>query len=206
MSMMHTNLVKYNSFSVAIDKFEFERLKYPYDTNCIDYKTNLLYDCLNQCYHDQYLAKLKCIPFVGSLFSFTMGKNILNETIFCKSRSFNYDLNILSQNITFECSVKCGTPCTETYYSITYQETQRTILSIRRFYLSRSYYLKVKYSPKKSFYSLVIDLANIWCLYYGISFIQLMKILFKSQAIKIIHFFINKINQAHNYFKLKVSY
>ena len=207
--LTHTNLVKANSFAIIITKVEFERLQYPYDTNCIDYQNNTLFDCLNYCYRDKYLTKLKCIPFIG-LYTFKIDDDTSKENSFCinlRNKINDSDLNELSKKIELECTKICSTPCSETYHTTIYHELQDYFKSdiYSRFYLSQSYYLKIKYSPKKLFLSLLIDLANTQSLWYGINLTQLLEILFLSYIKKMFAFVIRNLKPPKLYLKFKVS-
>ena len=205
MSFTQNNLFARNSFAIQLNKIQFERLEPPYDTDCIDHSNQTIFDCLNKCYRDKYLNQFKCIPVDGGIFTFDVDH--LNQDAFCTkntSRLLNI-LNILSQKLKSECSKYCGTPCSEICYSNNYREIQMQYLTHFDFYLSSSYYLNVKYWPKKLFYSLIIDLANTWSLWYGISLVQIIKILFSSYIKKLVVLIITKFNQPQLYRKSKVS-
>ena len=205
MSFTQNNLFARNSFAILLNKIQFERLKPPYDTDCIDYISQNIFDCLNKCYQDKYLNEFKCIPIDGGIF--TIDVENVNQDAFCTkntSRLLNTS-KILSQKLKLECSKYCGTPCSEIYYSNHYHEIQMEILTHFDFYLSSSYYLNVKYWPKKLFHSLIIDLANTWSLWYGISLVQIIQILFSTKVKKLILFIVTKFNQPQLYLKLKVS-
>ena len=203
----HTNLIQANSFVMIITKVEFERLPYPYETDCIEYKNDTLFDCLNKCYRKKYLNEIQCIPFNNGLVTFKIDNDTLKENRFCtnqRTRLNDSNLNELSQKIKSECSVICGTPCNELYHSTKYHESYDDLNSHNRFYLSQRYFLKIIYLPKKLFSSLIIDLANIWSLWYGISMTQLLNILIRSCKKKMFAFVIRKFKVPKLFFKCKV--
>ena len=209
MQMTQTGLEKTNSFAILINMVKFKKLKYPYETNCLDYGYNELFDCLNKCYHDKYLNELKCVPFFNGLFTFENTHDSLKKYKFCTnytSNSFNdIYLNNLSSKLKFKCSLKCGTPCTETHYSSKYQEMAADMRSYFRFFLSHSYYLNIIYSPKTVFYSLIINIANICSLWYGISFVQLINILLRSQTKRLFLILMKKLKKPKLFSNLRVS-
>ena len=148
----HTNLIQANSFVMIITKVEFERLPYPYETDCIEYKNDTLFDCLNKCYRKKYLNEIQCIPFNNGLVTFKIDNDTLKENRFCtnlRTRLNDSNLNELSQKIKSECSVICGTPCNELYHSTKYHESYDDFDSHNRFYLSQSYFLKNNLFAKK---------------------------------------------------------
>ena len=204
MSFTQNNLVDETSFVILLKKVFFERLEPPYDTDCVDYGNTTLFDCLNNCYRDKYLKEFNCIPLDEGLYTINFDSS--NENIYCPNiESVNVsNIYILSQKLKYECSKNCGTPCSEVYYSSDYHEIQSNFLTQYKFFLGSSYYLKVKYWPKTLFYSLIIDLANTWSLWYGISLIQIIDILSTSYTKKLFHFIIKKLNQPQLFIKLKV--
>ena len=209
MKLTQTNLARPNSIALKITMVKIERLQYPYDTNCKELGSEMLFDCLNKCHRDQYLKKLNCVPFNGGIFTFKFDDNTLNETNFCNysQNKINFsDLKILNQKIKYKCSMNCGTPCNDTYYYTNYHEMEEEIYeSINlHFYFSQNYYLKVIYQPKTTFYSLIIDLANAQSFWYGFSLIQLFDILFQNKAHKILQYIINKMNLPKLFAKIKV--
>ena len=59
------------SFSAKLEKFEFQRLPKPYDTNCQKYGNSTRFQCLNECYFDGYMSSdIKCIPNSESLYHY----------------------------------------------------------------------------------------------------------------------------------------
>ena len=206
MSLSQNDLTGSTSFAILIEKVHFDKLEPPYDTGCVDYGNTTLFDCLNNCYRDKYFIEFNCIPIDGGLYTINIDSS--SENVYCpKTGLVNVsNIYILSQKIKSECSKNCGTPCSEVYYSSAFHEIHdNDLYTYYKFYLSASYYLKVKYWPKKLFYSLIIDLANTWSFWYGISLVQIIDILFASYLKKLFDFIIKKLNQLQLIIKLKVS-
>ena len=168
-------------FLIKLKKYEFQRLRKPYDTNCQKYGNSTRFQCLNECYFDGYMnSDIKCIPNSESLYTFEINGEIENRRkIFCKSDDEN---SIKSINIFLreKCNKKCLYSCVDTYFSSEYEEIQSGAGRVIRFILRDTYYRQIKYTPKMTFFMLVIQIANTWSLWHGISFKQLFEYIIKS--------------------------
>ena len=159
-----------------INKIDFERLPKPYDTDCQEYGTSNLFECLNHCFKMNYHHRFGCIPQQYSLYTYIIEDNVKHMT-FCINDTFLNNLTITNSDVQAFCKKQCRTPCNEFSYEF-------DILKIKFHYLDGSlipyyialnnYYTKIKYSPSLEFGELIIKLTNIWSLWHGMSFITII--------------------------------
>ena len=170
-----------NRIFIKISKIIFDKLEPPYDSQCRDYGKGSRFDCLNDCYRDLYYQTLGCIPTKHSLLTINLKKEFnyyyYKSIKFCKNQTNNE--NNLNQIIAKRCHKKCSTDCNDIYYENDYEIIHQYSPGTYLFSFKASYYTKIIYSPKTTFYSLIIDMANIWNLWNGISFLKLLFMMFK---------------------------
>lgn len=166
-----------NGYLLKVSKYEFKRLPKPYDTNCQMYGNSTRFQCLNECYFEGYMKTIDCIPNDNSLYTFVLndGNNEQNLT-FCLSENED-SIKTINTELIKNCNQECQDSCRDVYYNTDYEEIiSQTNLKYYNIYFKASYYTKIKYSPKMTFISLLIDIANIWSLWHGISFKQIFQI------------------------------
>ena len=180
LSITDTTVNMRKGFSIKLTKFQFERLPKPYDTNCQMYGNSTRFLCLNECYFDGYMnSDIKCIPNSESLYTFVIEEDVGNRRkIFCESDDEKL-IKYLNKNMKEKCDLKCMVSCDETYFNTDYEQVQSSgnlAGPIYKFILKDSYYRRIKYSPKMTFFILLIQMANIWSLWHGISFQQIFEL------------------------------
>ncbi len=162
-----------NKWAIKITKLQFDRLPPPYETQCYDYGKSSRFQCVNEWYESMYRQELKCIPFEDSLMTIDLNdKYKYNSLNFCKNRT----KIVKNELIEHDCSRLCGTPCQDDYFSYDSEMIFKPLIEPIIFYIDGKYYSRLIYSPKTTFYSLIIDMANIWSLWHGISFAMLTNI------------------------------
>ena len=175
-----TTVTKSIGFFIKLTKYEFKRLPKPYDTNCQNYGNNNRYKCVNNCYFELYMDSIECIPNFDSLYTFKLNdrKNERNIT-FCSEENEPKN-NSLNEKLKNDCNNECQLPCIDTYLTSDYDEvhfSNNVGGGINyRVYLKDAYYRKINYSPKMTFFSLIIDSANIWSLWHGITFLSILEL------------------------------
>ena len=181
LSLTNTLISSQRDFLIKATKYEFERLPKPYDTNCQMYGNSNRFQCLNECYFDGYMnSDIKCIPNSESLYTFVIEGDVENQRkIFCESDDENL-IKYLNKNIKEKCNKKCVDSCDDTYFSTDYQEIHSLSKMPKfKFILKESYYRRIIYSIKMTFFILLIQIANIWSLWHGITFQQLFELFIK---------------------------
>ena len=177
------NLLVRDSYTIIkLSKVDFNRLPWPYETNCFNYFDNSRFDCLNNCYLKLYYKYLNCVPINQSLYTFDLNdEQKYSKLNICSNNKYTNN-NYTNNDILLVCSNQCLESCSDTHYSIVY-EMSNSVDAAKytgndfKFVLRESTFITLNYSPKMTFFSLIINIANIWSLWHGISFIQLYHIL-----------------------------
>ena len=169
-----------SSHNVNLRKYLFEKLPKPFDTNCQMYENITYFQCLNECYFEKYRQKIECIPIYKSLYTIDLSKNKSEYNFKFCSEENSYLIEINSKIIE-QCNGKCLTPCYDTIFHTDYDEVIRdSPQNDVNFYLKESFYTKIIYSPHMTSMNLFIDAVNIWSFWHGVSFLQLIIILFST--------------------------
>ena len=193
LSITDTTVDTAKSFSIKLSKIQFKRLPKPYDTNCQIYGNRSRFQCLNECYFDGYMnSNIKCIPNSESLYTFEINdKNENRSKIFCESDDEN-SIIYLNIKLNEKCFDKCLVSCDETYFSSDYEQVQyigNFEAPSYKIILKESYYKRIIFSVKMTFFSLVISIANIWCLWHGINFQLILDLFLRySKFVELIEF------------------
>ena len=119
-----TTVTKFVRFLTRIERFEFQRLPKPYDTNCQMYENRTRFQCLNECYFDGYMnSDIKCIPNSESLFTIVLNSYSTESGLkFCPLLESNFIVK-LNSDLKQRCNKRCLEACEDIYYSTEYDET-----------------------------------------------------------------------------------
>ena len=194
-------VTKRAGFLAKLEKFEFQRLPKPYDTNCQKYGNSTRFQCLNECYFDGYMSSdIKCIPNSESLYSIVLNDYSKDsEHTFCPYVD-PYFIKKLNSYLTERCNQICLDSCEDMYYSTQYDETIGSFLlghfSIR-LQLKSFYFKRFKYFAKMTFISLILNMANIFSLWHGVTVLGLLKKVIKAFNQNIPFFFNSTHVHAH---------
>ena len=177
--------------------------------------------CLIPCYKNAYIDSIKCIPKYNSLYNFNLGeKNDEKNINFCPKQK-QIEIKSLNNNITEKCDKKCLESCDDLYFNTEFEKGSSEFTEdfrgqtstsptpvVYRIYPRYGYYRKINYSPKITFFSLIIDLANTWSLWHGISifrlFYNLNKILKNTMVYKKLITLICKLLTKFNFNKISM--
>jgi hypothetical protein len=150
-----------------ISEYRFRKLEYPYDTNCHNYGNKTRADCINQCFLNQYMEELNCIPQSESLLTIIVGEDFLQPNVsFCLEEDRN---KIKSFNESDYCYENCSNSCDEQYFYV--NSFQKDIGEVK-FDLDsyQNYYIEVTYTPKMVLTQYIVTIINSMSLRYGINF------------------------------------
>ena len=188
-----TDIKGRSSFAFMLSKYIFSKLPLPYDTKCHDYGKGNQFDCLNRCFMEAYLDKLSCLPTSPGLFTINLSdEHQINQYSFCSNQSIDSIMNV-NKKIKPKCDHICEVPCIDVYYKTEFIP----VLTMERynsktnkghglyFQLRDQFYWNVKWSPKVTFFNLIISLMNILGFWHGFSFSQCLEFL-KSLITRII--------------------
>ena len=199
-----------NSFVVRIDKNQFIKLPPPYDQKCHDYSESQQFECLNKCIVNYYNQKFKCYPNTNNYYSIMVDNQTLNKNfIFCNESEY---ISKKSKLFAQTCQIKCGEPCSKTYYTQNlFPITLKFLNKLSSVYRSKVLtfifdnvdYLRIIWLPQLTIISLFIKIVNIWSLWHGIHFELLIDLIldyvkqFNSWILQRININLNSINNIN---------
>ena len=173
------NLFVTDSYTIIkLSKVNFNRLAWPYETNCFNYANKSRFDCLNNCYLKLYNKYLNCVPIHQSLYTIDLNDELKYSKLNICSNNNNSNTNYTNNDISMKCSHRCLDSCSDTHYTIVYEisnsiDAAKNTGNDYKFVLRQKIFITLNYSPKMTIFSLIINIANIWSLWHGISFMQL---------------------------------
>ena len=160
--------------NIQIIRYDFKRLPKPYDTQCYDYRDNeTQIHCINKCYETEYRKHFQCIPTNNSLLTVRLyDKYIEPNVTFCNNYSINNRLDI-NRRLREWCKSRCPVQCLDSLYLSNVIHFSG-LLTGYKFRFIDEYYISINYSNTYTFIGLIISIANIMCLWHGISFINII--------------------------------
>ena len=172
-----TTVTKRRSFLTKIEKFEFRRLAKPYDTNCRMYGNSTRFQCLNECYFDGYMnSDIKCIPNSESLFTIVLNSySTESELKFCPLSEPSL-IKKINSDLNKRCNKRCLEACQDIYYITEYDESLGSYLGdfLIRLHFKSVFFKRFKYFAKMTFLSLILNIANAFSLWHGITIVGLL--------------------------------
>ena len=161
----------YDNYFIELTRYDFIRQPPPYDTQCQEYGNGTRYDCLNNCYHDEYIKISRCIPVEQSLYTFSIiNKTEYNRINFCSNfKEFE------NSKIIKICESQCRTSCKDTKF-ISFEQKRIGMMNIEiKFYDQDNY--KINYEPNMNIFRLFISAINLVSSFYGTTIIDIILIL-----------------------------
>ena len=164
------NSCGYDNYLMKLTRYDFIRQPPPYDTQCQEYGNGTRYDCLNNCYHDQYMKVAGCIPTEQSLYTF----RLLNKTEYKRINFCRNFTEIENTNIIRMCESQCQTSCIDTIF-IPFEEKTIGITDIIINFNDQDNY-KINYEPNMNIFRLFISAVNLVSSFYGTTIIDILRI------------------------------
>ena len=87
------------------------RLKWPYHTNCRDYRNYSKMNCINDCLINYYYNKYKCIPMFNTSIILMLNNN--TNKIWCNN---THMIELIENNVLKTCEKNCLLDCYEEFY------------------------------------------------------------------------------------------
>ena len=161
------NLFNDNNYLIKLTRYDFIRQPPPYDTQCHNYGNRSRFDCLNNCYHDQYMKISRCIPFERSLYTFSM----INKTEYQSLRFCRIFTEIENSKIIRPCEFQCQISCKDTKF-ISFEE-KREYRNIKIKFHDQDNYM-INYEPNMNIFRFLISAINLVSSFYGTTIFDIM--------------------------------
>ena len=198
-----------NNFIVTLKKIEMNKLPPPYDKMCKDYSEKQQFDCMNECIEQYYKQKFKCFPNKNNYYTIMVDNHILSDKfIFCNESEYIFKAN---NNFASICQSECGEPCSIINFDQDLIPVVMKGLTFEQkhiqFIFDNVDYLKIIWLPQLTIISLFIKIVNIWSLWNGINFKQLIDIIIEyvKQFYLLIFRNININNNWRKYFNYQIT-
>ena len=198
-----------NSFVLKLSRYEFERLPKPYETNCHNFGNSNRFQCLNDCYFNAYMNRIKCIPNYNSLLTIDLSN--YSHYIFCQNDD-KQRINKINRDINIECKIICPDSCKDILFLAKYQGWK--VLEDQKIFINfeENYYHVIKYLAKMTFLQMIISLVNVSNAWHGMSinraWVLLLLIFSKFPKIKHLSEIFDRIrilNNEINFCKSKIK-